>query len=584
MNEDKVLQSQADDAANDALEQETGLQNEEAEVSTSPEAETETTELTDTQETVESEEAGESVEESETVETEAEEEETAETDDVVAEESEEAEEETTPDNEDDEDMDSQDNESGDVSFTDFIDNIPELRRGVIVKGVIVRYDNDTVYVDVRDKSEGKVPLREFTSDPDFDLDKAIEEREKVDVYVRNIRQTDAGKEILLSKSKVDFGKNKTVVEDAFNDKTPLEVKVINVVKDGVIATYGGVDIYIHRTQLEMSTVKDLEPYRGQTIEILVTQFDPDRRRLRVSGSRRSLLNMRRKERSKEVWATIEVGDIYEGVVRNLTDFGVFVDIGGVDGLVHISELSWKRIKHPSEIVSVDDVIQVYVKDFDKERKRISLGYRRIDDDPYADIEERFPVGSIIKGKVVRMFNFGAFVEIDEGVDALCHISQISNLRLNHPEEVLEVGQEIEARVIDVSNDDRKISISIRDVMPIDTRPDGSVPETLEDQSERQSGGGGGGRRRKGGRDSGPTTYRDSSDTGSAPDTTMLDAARAAGLLDDEDDVEDEVESDEVVATEEAVEAEETVETEEAVETEDTVVAEETETEEEKVEE
>ena len=575
MNEDMVLKSQADDTENGNSEaQSTELGREEEAVTTSAVAETnDTAEQEEVSEDGDQTQAAESVEESETVEPEAETEATVD-----------AAEETASDEDEEDDDNSQ--ESGDVSFTDFIDNIPEMRRGIIVKGVIVRYDNDTVYVDVRDKSEGKVPLREFTSDPDFDLDQAIEDREEIDVYVRNIRTTDAGKEILLSKSKVDFGKNKEVVEQAYNEKTPLEVKVINVVKDGVIATYGGVDIYIHRTQLEMSTVKDLEAYRGQTIEILVTQFDPDRRRLRVSGSRRSLLNARRKERAKEVWETIEVGDIYEGVVRNLTDFGAFVDIGGVDGLVHISELSWKRIKHPSEVINVDDVIQVYVKDFDKERKRISLGYRRIEDDPYAEIEERFPVGSIITGKVVRMFNFGAFVEIDEGVDALCHISQISNLRLNHPEEVLEVGQTVEARVIDVSNHDRKISISIRDVNPIDTRPDGTVPESLEDSGSRQAGGGNtGGRRRKGGkgRDGGPTTYRDSSDSDSSVDTTMLDAARAAGLLGSDDD-----EDDDYADEEETVEVQdsgaETAEETETVEAVEEVEADETDTEEEKTEE
>lgn len=564
MNEDMVLNNQADEEkVTTSQEQVTDQQQTEETTTPSPEAETnETAETVQADEKVaeDADEAEKSVEESETVET-----------DVEVVDEAEAEDETFSDDEDD-DESSQDNESGDVSFTDFIDNIPELRRGIIVKGVIVRYDSDTVYVDVRDKSEGKVPLREFTSDPDFDLDAAIENREEIDVYVRNIRTTDAGKEILLSKSKVDFGKNKEIVEQAHNDRTPLEVKVINVVKDGVIATYGGVDIYIHRTQLEMSTIKDLEIYRGQTLEILVTQFDPDRRRLRVSGSRRSLLNMRRKERAKEVWETIEVGDIYEGVVRNLTDFGAFVDIGGVDGLVHISELSWKRIKHPSEVVSVDDVIQVYVKDFDKERKRISLGYRRIEDDPYREIEERFPVGSIIRGKVVRMFNFGAFVEIDKGVDALCHISQISNLRLNHPEEVLEVGQEVEARVIDVNNHDRKISISIRDVAPIDTRPDGSAPEGLEPSMDDQSRQSGGRRRGKGrGRDDSPSNYRDSSAGQSTADTTMLEAARAAGLLSSDDEDEDE----EVEVNESAVEETEAVETE--VET-----AEETETETEEV--
>jgi small subunit ribosomal protein S1 len=370
---------------------------------------------------------------------------------------------------------------GDISFTDFIDNIPQLHRGATVKGVIVRYDDDFVYVDVRDKTEGRIPRREFDMDEEFDLDEAIESKQKIDVYVRNIRTTEMGKEISLSKAKVDFVKYRNMVEEAYNNKEPITIKVVNVVRDGVIASYGGVDIYIHRTQLEMGTVEDLEPYRGMTFDILVTQFDPDRRRLRVSGSRRALLNQERKEKAKEVWATIEVGDIYDGIVRNLTDFGAFVDIGGVDGLVHISELSWKRIKHPSEIVKVGETIQVYVKDFDKDRKRISLGYKRIEDDPYRNIEERFPEDTIVEGKVVRMFPFGAFVEIADGVDALCHISQISNRRLAKPDEVLEEGMIVQARVLEVSNETRRISISIKDVQPMDELLNPPEEEVVEEE-------------------------------------------------------------------------------------------------------
>lgn len=358
-------------------------------------------------------------------------------------------------------------EAGDVSFTDFIDQIPELKRGATVKGVITSYDDENVYVDVKDKSEGRIPRREFDNDPEFDLEKAKQEHTEIEVYVRSIRNSDMGKDIQLSKARVDFSRYKAIVEDAYNNKTPITVKVVSVVKDGVIAACGSVDIYIHRTQLELGVVEDLESYKGQTLEILITQFDPEKRRMRVSGSRRALLNQERKARAAEIWGSLQVGDIREGVVRSLTDFGAFVDIGGVDGLVHVSELSWNRIKHPSEVVAVGDHIQVYIKEFDAERKRISLGYKRIEDDPYHDIENRFPIGTVVAGKVVRMFPFGAFVEIAPGVDALCHISQISTARLTKPNEVLTEGQEVEARVMDVDNEARRISISIKEVAPID---------------------------------------------------------------------------------------------------------------------
>ena len=357
-------------------------------------------------------------------------------------------------------------DQSDISFTDFIDNIPHLKRGATVRGSIIRYDNEMVYVDVHDKSEGRIPRHEFEGDPDFDLDQAINDHTEIDVYVRNIRNSDLGKEIILSKARVDFGKYKGLIEDAYANKTPINVKVVNVVKDGVIASFGGVDIYIHRTQIEMGMVSDLEQYKGKTLDILVTQFDPDKKRLRVSGSRRALLAIERRGKAEELWSTIEIGREYDGVVRSLTDFGAFVDIGGVDGLVHISELSWNRIRHPSEVVSVGDQIHVYVKDFDPEKKRISLGYKRSSDDPYHDVESRFPVGSIVHGTVVRMFPFGAFVEIAPGVDALCHISQIANVRLTKPNEVLSEGMEVDARVLEVSNDARRVSISIKEVEPI----------------------------------------------------------------------------------------------------------------------
>jgi 4-hydroxy-3-methylbut-2-enyl diphosphate reductase len=367
-------------------------------------------------------------------------------------------------------------EQPDINFGDYIDNIPQLRKNATVRGAITSADNEFVYVDVHDKSEGRIPRHEFASDPDFDLDAAIEEHREIEVYVRSVRNSDMGKEILLSKAHVDFGKYKAQVEEAYEDKIPVTVKVTNVVKDGVIANFGGVDIYIHRTQLDLSTVDDLDSYKGKALEILITQYDPDKRRLRVSGSRRALLNNLRREKANEVWETIEVGSEFDGIVRSLTDFGAFVDIGGVDGLVHISELSWNRIRHPSEIVSVGETIHVYVKDFDSEKKRISLGYKKSEDDPYHNIEERFPIGSIVNGKVVRMFQFGAFVELEPGLDALCHVSQISNVRLNKPDDVLSEGMEIVARVLDVNNDSRRISISIKEVEPID-------PEISENDEE-----------------------------------------------------------------------------------------------------
>jgi predicted RNA-binding protein with RPS1 domain len=207
--------------------------------------------------------------------------------------------------------------------------------------------------------------------------------------------------------------------------------------------------------------------------------------MRVSGSRRSLLERERRAHAKEIWSTIEPGSEFTGIVRNLTNFGAFVDIGGVDGLVHVSEISWQRIRHPSEVLSVGDKIDVFVLDFDRAKKRISLGYRRKEEDPYANIEERFPVGTIVRGVVVRMFPFGAFINIAPGVDALCHISQISTYHLNKPGDVLATGMEVDARVVEVSDEARRISISIRDVEPINPAPDSEIVLRQEEQQQQR---------------------------------------------------------------------------------------------------
>lgn len=366
------------------------------------------------------------------------------------------------------------NEVTDINFVDYIDGMQNLKRGAIVKGVITSVDSDYVYVDVKDKSEGKILLKEFENDPDFNLDEAVANHSEIQVMVKSIRNTDMGKEIVLSKSQVDFDKNKKIVEEAYENKTPITVKITHVVKDGIIGNFGGIDIYIHRTQIDVGEAAALESYKGQSLDVIITKMETEKHRLRVSGSHRQILAAARREKAEELWNTIEVGNIYKGVVRNLPDFGAFVDIGGVDGLVHNSELSWSRIKRSSDVLSIGDEIEVYVKSVDKENKKISLGYKKEEDDPYYNIEERIPVGSIVRGKVVRITDFGAFVELEPNLDALCHVSEISTKRLKTPADVLTTGQEVEAKVIDIKKENRRISISIKAVNPID-------PETSDDE-------------------------------------------------------------------------------------------------------
>ncbi|MBO6192603.1 MAG: bifunctional 4-hydroxy-3-methylbut-2-enyl diphosphate reductase/30S ribosomal protein S1 [Clostridiales bacterium] len=374
-----------------------------------------------------------------------------------------------------------DQEQTDTNFAEYIESIPQLRRNAVVKGVITKYDQDYVYVDIRDKSDGKIALREFAGDTDFNLDDAVANKQEVTVVIKSIKNTDQGKEIILSKSALDFEKNKQALQEAYENKTPVTAVITGSVKDGVIANYGGIDIYIHKTQIKMGEVKDLDSMKGQQIEILITKFDTEKHRLRVSGSHRQILIQERKAKEEEVWNSIEEGKHYKGIVRSLPAFGAFIDIGGVDGLVHITELSWKRISKPSDVLSIGQEVDVYVKSFDKETKKISLGFKKEEDDPFYNIEERIPVGAIVKGTVVRLTDFGAFVQLEPDLDALCHVSQISNVRLKSPSDVLSIGQEVTAKVTSIKPAERKISISIKEVEPIDPEEDDiySVSEGAE---------------------------------------------------------------------------------------------------------
>ena len=376
------------------------------------------------------------------------------------------------------------NQGFDTEFANAVDSIAQVRRGAVVKGSITSADDDYVYVDIHDKSEGRISRKEFDSDPEFDLDKAIADHVEVTVKVRSIKNSDQGKEIILSKNDVESEKGRAEIEEAFQNKTPIDVKITRTVKDGVIGSYKGVDIYIHRTQIKTGEVKDLESYVGQTLQIVVTKFDTEKGRLRISGSHRIIASEERRKKSAEIWDNIEEGKHYTGVVRSLVDFGAFIDIGGVDGLVHVSELSWSRNAKPADVLKVGDEIDVYVKSFDRETKKISLGYKKLEDDPYYNIEERMPVGCIVQGTVVRLTKFGAFVQLEPDLDALCHVSQISSRRLEKPEDVLSVGQVVQAKVIKIEAEERRISISIKEVNPIDPEGEEEVAEEAEASEEQ----------------------------------------------------------------------------------------------------
>jgi small subunit ribosomal protein S1 len=365
-----------------------------------------------------------------------------------------------------EELNKQENE---MSFKEaFESSLVTLQTGEIVKGKIIGFNNAEVYVDLGFKSDGIIPIDEFVDDPDFKPEGNLNIGDEVEVFV--IRVNDGEGNVLLSKKKVDAMKSWNKIEEAYENKTSVRAKVVEVTKGGVIASTDGIRIFIPASQVSDRYVKDLNEFLKQTLNIRIIEYNKARKK--IVGSAKVILAEERSRKEEELWGSIEVGKKYTGIVKSLMDFGAFVDIGGVDGLIHISELSWGKIKHPSEVVNVGDKVEVSVLEFDKDKKRISLGFRKAEDNPWYNAEEKYKVGEIVKGKVVRLVPFGAFVEIGKGVDGLVHISQISNVRIAKPDDVLKVGQEIEAKIVEVNVEARKIGLSIKEVSAIDPVKEG----------------------------------------------------------------------------------------------------------------
>lgn len=355
-------------------------------------------------------------------------------------------------------------DENELSFKEaFESSLVSLHTGDVVEGTIIGYSGNEVYVDLGFKSDGIIPMDEFSDDPDFDPSKSLKVGDTVKAFV--VRVNDVEGTVKLSKKKVDSIEGFKKIEDAFENKQEVAVKINEVVKGGVVGTSNGVRIFIPASQISDKFVKDLNEFVKQVLSVKIIELDKSKRK--VVGSRKEIVAKERAAVLDKVWADIEVGKAYKGTVKSLTDFGAFVDIGGVDGLIHISELSWNKIKHPSQVVKVGDSVDVYILDFDRTKNRISLGFKKAEDNPWYEAEEKYAVGNVVKGKVVRMVPFGAFVELDNGVDGLVHISQISNVRLAKPSDVLEIGQEVEAKVIELDLEAKKIGLSIKEVSPID---------------------------------------------------------------------------------------------------------------------
>ena len=347
------------------------------------------------------------------------------------------------------------------SFAEMLENsIKTLHTGERVIGVVTNITGTEVQVDLGTKHAGFIPLSELTDVPNAKPEDIVKVGEEIEVFVGKV--SDAEGTVMLSKKKVDALKAWDSLEEAAEKKAILEGTVIEDNKGGVIVSASGIQIFVPASLTGLPKDAPMSDLLKKKVKVSIMEVNRQRRR--VKGSIRAAEYAERKAKADEVWAAIEEGKKYTGTVKSLTSYGAFVDIGGVDGMVHITELSWSRIKNPAEVVSVGDEIEVYVISFDAEKKKISLGHKDPNMDPWKVFTDRYDIGDIAEVKIVKNMPFGAFAEIVPGVDGLIHISQISDKHIARPADAVEEGQIVNAKVIEIDSEKKKVSLSIRQAM------------------------------------------------------------------------------------------------------------------------
>lgn len=350
-----------------------------------------------------------------------------------------------------------------LSFGEMLDqSFKSTYNGKKETGVVVGITPTEVQVDIGTKHTGYVPLNELTDDPNAKIEDLVKVGDEIELLV--VRVNDVEGTVVLSKKRLDAIAGMMKVQEAAESGEILEGNVIEAVKGGVIVSTNGVRVFVPASQASLSRVENLEELVKQHVSLKILECkDAGRGRKRIIGSMKSVLKEQRKAQEEEFWKTVEVGKKYTGAVKSLTSYGAFVDLGGVDGMIHISELSWNRIKHPSEVVNIGDVLEVYIKDIDTEKHKISLGYKNEKDNPWEILKNEYPVGTVCKVKIVSVTTFGAFAQIIPGIDGLIHISQISSERVNKVSDVLNVGDEVEAKITEIDFEKKRVSLSMRAV-------------------------------------------------------------------------------------------------------------------------
>jgi len=334
-------------------------------------------------------------------------------------------------------------------------SLRDFKEGSIVKGRVLEMRAREVLVDIGYKSEGVIPMSEFDDIEDLQIG------DEVEVLLERL-ENDQGM-VVLSKEKAAHKQNWDKIVKVFQGDGLIKGKVKAVVKGG-LTVYVGVEAFLPGSQIDVVPPKDLQQFVGNTYDFKIVKINDDRKN--VVLSRRELIEQERSEKRQKFMETVNVGDVVKGTVKNLTDFGAFIDLNGMDGLLHITDMTWGRLGHPSELLKVGQEIDVQVLDINKEKERVSLGLKQTQKNPWDKIEERFPIGTKVKGKITNLVPYGAFVEVEEGVEGLIHVSELSwTKRITRPSDVLTLGQEVEAVVLGVNKEEQKISLGVRQLEP-----------------------------------------------------------------------------------------------------------------------
>lgn len=333
--------------------------------------------------------------------------------------------------------------------------------GKVVKGTIVSLNENELFVDLNYKSEGVIPKEEVTLNNEEALKDSFNVGDDIEAKIVRIKNEDGY--VVLSLKELDREKALKNLKEAFENKQAIKVVVKNAVDAGLICSYNGVRVFLPASHIELYHVDNLEKYKGLELDVDIIELVKDRYKTKIVSSRRAILKRLRDEHMEETWDSLEKDTLVEGEVKRFTNFGAFVEINGVDGLLHVSEISWGRVDKPEDILNIGDKIKVYILDIDKENKKLALSIKKLMEDPWNNVEAKYPIGNIVLGKLVRFASFGAFVELEPGVDGLVHISKISNDRIEKPEEKLTLGKEVKAKILEVNSAEKRIALSIKDV-------------------------------------------------------------------------------------------------------------------------